>query len=248
MRLLTDIDHRQLSEEAAANPAFGRKLAAMIDRPDGLKRIDESAMKAVLNELDGRSFPGSKGEWPVLRKRLNTLVRDVARDIQKSVDSLSLPDKVRMLETYARGGIQVYAEPLGEYPVESLGQWEAIVGAIAGAASSIYGAKLQSSTQTQIAKIQAASEMKSLEMQMTLAKAQMAMQAAQVKQIEDQTAAIKAGTATATGTSATGGAATFSKATDAAAGITQTTGGLPLWAIPAGIGVLGTIIYAVVKG
>lgn len=243
MRLLTDIDHRQLSEEAAASPAFGRKLSAMIDRPDGTRLIDESAMRAALNELDGRSFPGSRGEWLVLRKRLNALVREVAGDIGRSVEALSLADKARALEAYAKGGVQVYAEPLGEYPVESLGQWDAIVTAIAGAASSMYGAKLQSSTQTQIAKIQAAGETRSLEAQMTLAKAQMALQAAQVKQIEDQTAAIKAGTSTGTA------AGTTARPSGITAVLTKDIGGgVPLWSIPVGVGVLGTILYFVFKG
>jgi hypothetical protein len=247
VRILTDIDHRQISDEAAANPAFGRKLAAMIERPNGLKLIDESAARAVLNELDGRSFPESRGEWPVLRKRFNILIRDVARDIQKSVDALTLDEKADILNAYAKGGVQVVVRPLGEYPVESLGQWEAIVGAIAGAASSIYGARVQSSTQKEIAKIQAATEARSLEAQMTLAKAQMALQAAQVQQINQQTAAITAGTAPA-GTAPTGTAAKFATSSSMASALTKDVGGLPLWAIPAGIGVVGSIIYAVVKG
>lgn len=243
MRLLTDIDHQQVREEAEASPAFGTKLSRMMDRSDGLRRMDESAMRAVLNELDGKSFPQSKGEWPVLRKRLNTLIRGLSKDIETSISKLSLNEKTRMLESYAHGGVQVHAQ-MAEYPVEPFGQWTEIATVVIGAAGSLYGAKLQSDTAKELAKIQAAGEARSLDAQMSIAKAQMALQAAQVKSLEQQTAAITAGTSApgATGTSVRVPGTVASVLTK------DIGGGIPLWSIPVGVGALGTILYFVFKG
>ena len=245
MRVITDIDHRLLREEAAANPAFGRKLERMMDRPDGHRLIDESVKRAVLNEMEG-SYPESKGEWPVLRRRLNEIVRYIPKAIDESLSTLSLEQKTRMLEAYAHGGVQVHAQ-MAEYPVESLGQFAEIIGAVVTAASSVYGAKLQSDTQRAIAKIQAEGAAKSLDAQMSLAKAQMALQAAQLKSIEQQTAAVEAGVPLP----GTPGAKPGVKPVSAPSGVVGVLtkdigGGIPL-VVPV-VGVLGTILYFVFKG
>jgi hypothetical protein len=270
--LLTDVDRRQLNEEAKVNPAFGQKLARMLDHPNGVWLIDESARRAVLNELDPKAYPESKGEWTVLRQRLNSIIRDLGKQINESVDNLSLDETSDMLMTYARGGIQVSAHPMGEYPVEALGQWEALVGAVVGAATSIYGAKLQSKTQRDIAKIQAAGAAKSLDAQMSLARAQMSLEAAKIKQIEDQTAAIKAGgeapyygPVSTPADAAPAGAASagmttrspygaYAGARPAAPGPSKAMKmtedldkgplGMPAWALPVAAGTIGVVFYA----
>jgi hypothetical protein len=261
--VLTDVDRRQLAEEAAANPAFGAKLARMLNYADGVRLIDESAKRAVLNELDPKAHPESKGEWTMLRRRLNFIVRDLSKQINESVERLSLDEAASMLDTYARGGVRVEARQMGEYPVESLGQWDALVGAIAGAATAIYGAKLQSKTQKDIAKIQAGSAQRSLDAQMSLARAQMALEAAKVKQIEDQTAAIKAGGAvpdygpvsagapagtpagtTSVKTSGAAPAAGPSKAMKMTEDLTKGPFGMPLWVLPVAAGTIGVVFHA----
>jgi len=250
--ILTDIDHRLLREEAAVSPAFGRKLEAMIDRPNGVALLNDSARRAVLNELNPREYPKSKGEWTVLRKQMRILLRDIPKSIDESLSKLSLEEKTRMLEAYAMGGVQVHAQ-MAEYPVESLGQIAEIIGAVVGAASSVYGAKLQSNTQKQIAKIQAAGEAKSLEANMTIAKAQMALQAAQVASIQQQTAAIESGTTLPGATPEIAAAIAAKKAELASPGgsimaaITKDIGGGVPLVVPV-VGVLGTVLYFVFKG
>lgn len=237
--ILTDIDHRLIREEAAANPAFGRKLEAMIDRPNGAALLDTSARRAVLNELNPREFPQSKGEWTVLRKQMRLLLRDIPKGIDESISKLTLEEKTRALEAYAKDGVQVHAQ-MAEYPVESLGQFAEIIGAVVGAATSIYGARLSASTATQIAKIRADGEAKSLAVQTTIAKAQMAIQGAQVKQLQELTQQTDAATSSGA-----------KPATSAPSGIVALVtkdigGGIPLVA-PVALG-LGVVLYFVFKG
>jgi hypothetical protein len=256
------MDHQQLREEYKANPRFGMKLERMLSLPGGARLIDDSAKRAVLNELDG-SHPESKGEWTVLRRRFNAIIRSIPKSIEESVSKLSLQDKTRMLEAYAHGGVQVHAQ-MAEYPVESLGQYAEIIGAVVSAASAVYSAKLQSTTQKQIAKIRAAGEARSLDANMTLAKAQMALQAAQVKSLEQQTAAIQSGNPLPSMPSTPGAPAVYrtpgapgsaggpgASGDEAPSGIMSVVtkdigGGVPL-VVPV-VGVLGTILYFVFKG
>lgn len=240
--ILTDIDHRLLREEAAVNPAFGRKLEAMIDRPNGAALLDDSARRAVLNELNSREYPQSKGEWTVLRKQMRLLLRDIPKAIDESISKLSLKEKVQVLEAYAKGGVQVHAQ-MAEYPVESLGQFAEIIGAVVGAASSVYGAKLSADTAKQIAKIRAEGEARSLDVQTTIAKAQIAIQGAQMKQLQEiqqQTAAATAGAAPSGAKPAASSGGIVSVATK------DIGGGIPLIA-PVALG-LGVVLYFVFKG
>lgn len=231
--LLTSIDHRQFQEEAEADPAFGRKLQRMLEQPDGTRKVDESAMRAILNELNPRDYPGSRGEWKVLRRRFRAVLRGVKEQLDQEFSNLPLHRRVEKLESYTRRGVRVSPQRLGEYPVESLGQWEAIVGAVAAAATSVYSAKLQSQTAKELAKIQQAGEMRQLEANMTLARAQMALDSARLKQIEDETARITSGapaTSVRPGSGVTPGAP---GTPGAGASGGATAGGTPGWVAPA---------------
>lgn len=241
--ILTDIDHRLLREEAAANPAFGRKLEAMIDRPNGAALLDDSARRAVLNELNPREYPKSKGEWTVLRKQMRLLLRDIPKSIDESISKLTLEEKVRVLEAYARDGVQVHAQ-MADYPVESLGQFAEIIGAVVGAATSIYGAKLSANTAKQIAQIKADGEAKSLSVQTTIAKAQLAIQGAQTKQLQE----IQQQTVAAQQANAPSAAANPSAPSGGIVALATKDigGGIPLVA-PVALG-LGVVLYFVFKG
>ncbi|MGH7260564.1 MAG: hypothetical protein ACREI9_07755, partial [Nitrospiraceae bacterium] len=101
--LFSNIDQRQMIEEMEANPAFGKKLTAMLHEPDAVKLVTGSAKRAALNELDG-SFPGSRGEWITLRRRLQMLILGIPGAVQSQVEKMTLAQKMAALKIIAQGG------------------------------------------------------------------------------------------------------------------------------------------------
>ena len=251
MDTATDLDHRLIAEEIDANPSFGKRLTAVLDQPDGARLVSISAKKAIANEFDHTLFPESRGQWTRLRKRAHDLARAIPDIVEKEIDRLPFSQKMEMVRRIANGEqptLMVGVQGMGD-----LGQFEIIaslIGSVAGAASSIYGAKITSSAQKDIAKIQAETAMKDLNTQMQLAEAQKAINAAKVaqaqeeaKKIEAQTAQIKAQTEQAK--------ADIAKAEVGTVVGTLTKdigGGVPLWVLPTGLGVIGLVLYFAFKG
>lgn len=149
-------DRQIVIEEANADPAFCQKLAnLMATNADWAHLVANAAKEAIVNELDPSRFGHRAGQWRMLRKRLHDLLKDV-------------PGIVEKLERYRASG-----------RTPGLGQWDIIaslVGAVGGAASSIYGAQLTASTQQSIAKAQADAAVKAAQAQMATMAAQQAMQ------------------------------------------------------------------------
>jgi hypothetical protein len=219
-RLLSNIDQRQIMEEIEENPAFGRKVTAALHRHGGHKALAASAKRAILNELNHKEHPESKGEWVTMRRRLRVLLRDLPAAINKQVDSMTLRQKTAALMALARGGapnLQLGAEA----PVASSGSmWGDVIGSVVKAAAGIYTAKLDSSTQKSISKINYQSEAAQAAGAAQIAQAQAALAAAQAAQAAQASGGWGGGG---------GGGSTL------------------LWAVPAGLGVLGLIVYLVMK-
>lgn len=214
-RLFAPVDQRQIMEEIEENPGFGKKLSVMLHQRDGARAVAASAKRAALNELDG-SFPQSRGEWVTLRRRLRVLARDIPGAITKQIEMMSLPEKTRALRALASGSgvsFQLGAEAATTAAPTNI--WSSIIGGIATAAATVYGAKLVSDANKDIAKIQASSAASSTAANAQIAQAQAALQAAQ----------------TAAAARSSGGE----------------VGGIPIWAIPVGLGVLGIVLYFVLK-
>jgi hypothetical protein len=184
--LFPTIDQRQIIEELNANPSFAPKLTAMLHHHDAARIVSASAKRAATNEMDGRSFPESKGEWLTLRKRLNLLVQDIPRAIEKQVSSMSPAQQNAALRAIAQGGRIDFQ--LGETePAKPAGGgdiWGGIIGGIAQAAGSIFGAKITADAQKKVASIAAQTQ---------------AQQAAGAQQIAQQQALIDAARAKAAG-------------------------------------------------
>lgn len=243
MDTMTDLDRRLIAEESDADPVFGQKIKRALAQPGGAHAVSLSAKKAIANEFNPRLYPESRGQWKKLRRRANDLVRSMPDIVEKEVARLPFQTKMEMVRRIARGEhptIVVGYEGMGD-----LGQFEIIaslIGSAAGAASSIYGAKITAAAQTDIAKIQAQTAMKDLQTQIQLADAQKAITAAklaqttaEVQKIEAQTAAIKAGTTAAEVGTVAG---TLTK---------DIGGGIPLWVLPMSLGVVGLVLYFIFK-
>lgn len=220
--LLSNLDKRQIIEEIEENPTFGKKITAALHTHGGDKAVVASAKRAVLNELNPKEFPQSKGEWITLRRRMRVLLRDIPAAIQSQVDRMTLAEKTTALMAIARGGapdLQLGAEAPAATPAASTGSlWGGLIASVVGAAKDIYVARVDSSTQRSIANINAQGA---------------AAQAAGAAQIAQAQAALVAAQATvASGGGGGGGGGGMS----------------PLvWALPAGLGVLGLILYLVMK-
>ncbi len=152
-------DRQIVIDEANADPAFCEKLVRlMATNADWAHLVANSAKETIVNELDPSRFGHRAGMWRKLRERLRALLKDV-------------PGLVQKLERYRAAGRQ-----------PGLGQWDIIgslVGAIGGAAASIYGAKITTDTQKDLAKIQADAAIKAAQSQLATAQAQQALYAAQ---------------------------------------------------------------------
>jgi hypothetical protein len=212
---MNDRDIALIEQESKANPAFGRRLAAMLRLPGGEKDVAIWAQKAIANQLNPSMYPETKGQWPVLRRQTNAIAESMPAVVDTLVERMPLSEKMAAVRAIAGGDRpQMVMAGLGD-----LGQFEIIgslIGAAAGAASSIYGAKVTASAQKDIAKIQANAAMQSAQAQMSIANAQAAITQAQASQAQ------ALATSTPTGF------------------LTQDIGGgVPVWAVPAGIAGLG---------
>ncbi len=205
---LTPGDRKVVEDEIKGSPEFARKIKRILDK-GGPHAVAESAKRAFLNELYPNEHPETAGDWPVLRESTRKLIRALPKAITEVIDETPLDQKLKIVEQIGKGKRLHFS--LQDFPVESiegLGQFEvigSIVSAVAGAGSAIYGAKVTADAQKAIAKIQAESQMRQLNLSMTLAKAQQAVTSAQTAILTDiQTGKIPAGTGAVTPGTPTG--------------------------------------------
>lgn len=234
---LSEISHRLIAEESRENPSFGRKLRSMIASPDGDYLLSVSARKAVANEFDPTLYPESRGEWIVLRRAMSEGAAAIAKRVRAEVDRLTLDQKMEKVRAIARGEM-----PQGYSGMGELGQAEALIpifGSLFSAGSSVYGSHVISEAQKDVAKIMAESEAQRLQLQLEIAQATQA-----IKQIVPKVQEYNAEQAEAESpelpTTSTSSGATGIISRPVAFGI-------PLWAIPAGVGVLALAYFAFKK-
>jgi hypothetical protein len=227
---MNDRDIALIEQESKANPAFGRRLAAMLRQPGGEREVSLSARKAIANQLNPRMYPASKGEWAVLRRQTTAIAESMPAIIDKLVARMPLSEKMAAVRAIAEGE----TPRLVMAGLADLGQFEIIgslISSVAGAASGIYGARITADAQKDIAKIQANAAMQSASAQVAIANAQAAISQAQAKQAEQLAVA--------------------ASASSPAGFLTQDIGGgVPGWAVPAGIaglGIFAAIFFAFKK-
>lgn len=228
-RHFSSVDQRQILDEIEANPSFGKKLEAWMRRPDGAKLISDSARRAVLNEMYPKEHPESRGQWVTLRKRFAEILRDIPAAVNSHVAKMTPEQRIAVVRTMARGGhidfgLGATTAPALTAPTAGGGDiWGSLIGGIANAAASIYSAKITSDAQKDVAKIAANTA---------------AQQAAAQQQIAANQAAIEAARARAAG----------GTVVDPVTGqVISTGGGFPLWIIPVALGVIGLILFFVLR-
>ena len=202
-------DRKLLIEEAAADRGFCSAVAALM-RSDGnwAHKLSDSAKAAIRNEINPRAVAPGRWRWPKLRARARGLLSQIPADIDRAVSKMTLPQKLEVVRKIASSGkATTPVSGLGD-----LGQWDIIaslVGNIGTAAAGIYGAKVTTEAQKDIAKLQANAAMQSAQAQMALSSAQAAVSSAQAQMAP------------------AGGSITSA--------LTSTVGGIPVLLIPVGL-------------
>lgn len=214
-------DRLLIKREADADPAFGRRLLTILQSPDGEEKVATFAKMAALNEIDPRQFPETAGSWPKLRAATRQLVAELPNAIITHIEGMPLEERLAAIQAIENGD----SFPFAKLSLGELGQWDiigSIVGAVAGAATSVYNNKLQTDTARQIAKMQLEAQQAQINAQISMANAQQAMANANVAMLP---AAIQAPVQVA------------QQAIQSVASVLQSDmgGGVPLWMLALGV-------------
>ncbi len=176
--LLPPVERRIVKRELRNDPKrMMSLLEPMIVRPNFRDLVSKSALKAVANEFDPKLYPETSGYWPVLRQAVKKTTTDTVEYIGQFIEKLSPDERLAALEKLMLGGAGVSG--FGDDPATPTdttgGFWGSLVTGITQAAAAIYGARLQSQTAKDIAKMQEESARRQAELQAKLAAAQAAM-------------------------------------------------------------------------
>lgn len=230
-------DRTLIATEAAADPAFAKKITAMLSQPDGEKQVVMYARKAIINQLDPSSYPETKGQWPKLRSAVAKLSEEIPKAIVDHVDSLPLDERVAALESIAAKGA-AFTAGLGE-----LGQLDIIsslIGTVVSAGVSVYNAQLVASTQQKIAANQLQANELAIQANEDMANAQTAIAKAQAAQAVQATLPAPAASAVQQVIEALPTSVQAPVAGLVTMLSTDVGGGIPLWLV-------GLVAYLVVK-
>jgi len=153
------------------DPGFVAYIARFLNVHDPVREIMDDALRAVSNEFNPRTYPMTRGHWKHLRGVSKKLTVDVTKMIDDQVRGMSPEKRIAVYRKFRDAGLSGGG---------GLGWIDTLVTTIAGAASGLYSAKLQSSTAKDIAKIQATAATQQAALQAKMAQAQIAMQQAQM--------------------------------------------------------------------
>lgn len=218
-------ERRDIQEELDADPGFARILRFALAQRNPRAVLNLSAQKAIANEMDASMYPEAKGTWKVLRKKVLAAVHVVPKIIKEQLDSLTFPQRVKLLEAYVAGKrLDVGVVGMGFLgAADGTGTYD-FLGAIANAAAGMYVGRLNAATAKDISKIQASAAIKQADVAATVAKAKETIALSQVKQEEYKTMQAKVSGV-----------------------ITQEIAGIPMWGWVLGLGALGVGLYFVLR-
>jgi hypothetical protein len=170
-------DRLLIIEEAMADPAFGDQLSQVLSQEGGVKAVALCMRHAVVNEMNPRLYPESKGMWPVLRKTVVAVAQSMPDIVEKELAKLPLETLTEMLKMVAAGKSPFVA-------VSGMGQFDfgGLLTSVINAGAKLYETRLVNTTQTRIANIQAGAATATLDAQIKIANAQTAIAEAQARQ------------------------------------------------------------------
>jgi len=181
LKQIPEGDRILLLEETAADPVFCRFVATVMrTRPNWAHELSDSAKAAAASVLDPTKDFGGKTGWPILKARVRALASDVANQATRLAAQLTPAERFAVVKRIAAGEFRApKTKGLGD-----LGQWDIIgslVGSLATAGANLYGARVTTEAQQDIAKIQASAAMQTAQAQIAMAQANAAIANAQVQ-------------------------------------------------------------------
>src|SRR6516162_633422 len=121
------LDRQIIELECAHDPNFEAEIVELLQQPDGMTTIINSAQKAIINDIDPGTYPEMEGAWPMLR--------NIARDIYDKISRTSATPG-----TYGSpGGLS----DLGQDFSGIITAIAPLLGTLAGAGASVYAAEQQ---------------------------------------------------------------------------------------------------------
>lgn len=206
-------DRELLTEEAASDPAFARRLEITLALPDGVRRVEMSAQRAILNELDPSLYPETRGTWRKLRAAVSDTVNSAG-------DLLKIPGFNQAVRKKAVSTLH----GLGNLGQDIIGPILNALTAGIQAGTSIYINRQQTNLARDMQQAQIDAQMAQLQLQINIKNAQSAVANAQAAQT-----GAPGQVATAASDIATNVASAASNMIDT---ISQpVVGGIPLWAV-----------------
>jgi len=173
LRGFSEEERKAIVDEADADSAFCKQVAKCLETdPDCSRKISRSMREAVANELDPSRFKNRSGTWPILRKKVRSIVEEAAPAIEKAVESMPFKKKIEIIKAIASGRkIATNLSGLG-----NLGDiFSSIIDGIGG----YFGSRVTASAQRDIATTNANAAINLANAQITIANANAAIAAAQ---------------------------------------------------------------------
>ena len=153
------LDRQIIELECAHDPNFEAEIVELLQQPDGMTTIINSAQKAIINDIDPGTYPEMEGAWPMLR--------NIARDIYDKISRTSATPG-----TYGSpGGLS----DLGQDFSGIITAIAPLLGTLAGAGASVYAAEQQRQAQQYVAQEQLQANMAEIKAQEAMAAAQTAL-------------------------------------------------------------------------
>jgi hypothetical protein len=158
-----------------ADPAFGDQLSQVLSQEGGVKAVALCMRHAVVNEMNPRLYPESKGMWPVLRKTVVAVAQSMPDIVEKELAKLPLETLTEMLKMVAAGRspFVVSVSGMGLFDLGSL------FGSLIEAGAGIFEKKLAGATAVKIEGIKAGGAAATMDAQARIAEAQKAIAEAQ---------------------------------------------------------------------
>jgi hypothetical protein len=227
---LSQMDRKALLDEIEESDLFAPYLSQLLNQPDPVKALKESAIKAAINELDPSMYPEeTRGRWLILRREIRNFPKKFVDEMVEDIKRLTFDQKIKLFRSLGKPGRRA-----GILPVEAgMGFLGGLLGSLAPAlvdgAFDIGGdylqGKIAADLKEEIAQLEVGMKTalgeKKLQMEKELAEKRMALETA----LREKQMQIEAGKEIA---------------------VTKETA-FDWWMIPVGLGVLGAAIYFITR-
>ncbi|MGH8895484.1 MAG: hypothetical protein ACRDZ4_00330 [Egibacteraceae bacterium] len=165
VRELPFLTRAQVVEEERHEPRFWNYFSMLALSENPGRAVDDDMKKAVVNELAPGSYPESRGRWPMLRAKVNTVRRRIATHLYGGgplADLVGMGQSIPGLYTSIEQGPPAQPVPGA---ITSLDQsasggdiWSSIasvIGTVGTAAANIYATQIKADAAKSVARLQA---------------------------------------------------------------------------------------------